>query len=75
MSEVKNSLILEISQLFFLFSFFFLISGCCIGYCEQFCDWWIWFKGLSMIDCFNCLITLLITLCRVISEKIKQLMH
>ena len=24
-----------------------------------------------MIDCFNCLITLLITLCRVISEKNK----
>ena len=21
---------------------FFRISGCCYGYCEQFCDWWIW---------------------------------
>ena len=35
----------------------FRISGCCNGYCDQFCDWWIWLKGPSMIGCFNCPIT------------------
>ena len=38
-------------------TFFFRISGCCYGYCDQFCDWWIRLKGLSMIGCFNCPIT------------------
>ena len=37
------------------FHYFFRISGCCCG-CDQFCDWWIWLKGLSMIQNFNCLI-------------------
>ena len=35
----------------------FRISGCCYGYCDQFCDWWIWLKGLSMTGCFHCPIT------------------
>ena len=21
--------------------FLFKVSGCCYGYCDQFCDWWI----------------------------------
>ena len=37
MSKVRNSSILEIPQ----FTFFSRISGCCYGYCDQFCDWWI----------------------------------
>ena len=36
---------------------FFRRSGCCYGYCNQFCDWWIWRTGLSMIGCFNSPIT------------------
>ena len=52
MSKVKNSSILEIPLAFLR------IGGCCYyGYCDQFCDWWIWLKGLSMIGCFNCPIT------------------
>ena len=45
-------------------SIFFRISGCCYGYCDQFCDWWIWLSGLSIIGYFNrpvtanCLVTL-----------------
>ena len=34
-------------------SIFFRISGCCYGYCDQFCDWWIWLSGLSIIGYFN----------------------
>ena len=30
--KAKN---LEISQ------FFFRVSDCCYGHCDQFCDWWI----------------------------------
>ena len=33
------------------------INDYCYGYCEQFCDWWIWPKGLSMIGCLTCPIT------------------
>ena len=36
---------------------FFRRSGCCYGYCNQFCDWWIWRTGLSMIGRFNSPIT------------------
>ena len=36
--------------------FFSKISGFCYGYCDQFCDWWIWLRGHSMICCFNYLI-------------------
>ena len=39
---------------FWKFHNFPRISGCCYGYCDQFCDWWIWLKGLSMVGCFNC---------------------
>ena len=62
------------------------ISGCCYGYCDQFCDGWIWLKGLNMIGCFNCVITgvwLLPTVrlhCLIATLqndlwKIKQLLH
>ena len=44
----KNLSVLEIPQFF---------DGCCYGYCDQFCDWWIWLSGLTMIGCFNCPIT------------------
>ena len=44
----KNLSVLEIPQFF---------DGCCYGYCDQFCDWWIWLTGLTMIGCFNCPIT------------------
>ena len=39
---------------FWKFHNFPRISGCCYGYCDQFCDWLIWLKGLSMVGCFNC---------------------
>ena len=39
------------------FPFFSERSSCCWGYCDQFCDWWIWLKGHSMICCFSCLIS------------------
>ena len=42
---------------FFFFIFFLRGSGCCYGYCDQFCDWWIELSGPSMIGCFNCAIT------------------
>ena len=48
---VKKSSILTIPQ------FVFRISGCCYGYCEQYCYWWVKLSGLSAIDCFNCPIT------------------
>ena len=61
---------------------FLCISGCCYGYCDQFCDWWIQLSGLSMIGCFNCLITgvwLQPTVrlhCPITTvQKMKQLMH
>ena len=44
----KNFSVLEIPQFF---------DGCWYGYCDQFCDWWIWLSGLTMIGCFNCPIT------------------
>ena len=44
----KNLSVLEIPQFF---------DGCCYGYSDQFCDWWIWLSGLTMIGCFNCPIT------------------
>ena len=47
MSKVKNFSILEIPQ------FFFRISGCCYGYWDLFCDWWIWLSGLIMIGCLT----------------------
>ena len=50
-SKAKN---LEISQGFFFSS---KVSGCCYGYRDQFCDWWIKLSGLSTIGCFNCPIT------------------
>ena len=34
-------------------NFCFRISGCCYGYCDLLCDWWIWLSALSMIGCFN----------------------
>ena len=34
--------------------FFFKDRCGCYDYCDQFSDWWIWLKGLSMIDCFHC---------------------
>ena len=37
--------------------FFLRIRDCCYGCCDQFCEWWIWLSGLSMIGYFNCLIT------------------
>ena len=36
--------------------FFSKICGFCYGYWDQFCDWWIWLRGHSMICCFNYLI-------------------
>ena len=52
MSTVKKYVsILEI------LNFFFETSGCCYGYCDSLCDWWIWLTELSMIRCFNCPIT------------------
>ena len=36
---------------------FLWISGCCYGYCDQFCDRWNWLSGPRMIGCFNCPIT------------------
>ena len=67
MSKVKN---LEISWFFF-----FRVSGCCYGYCDQLCDWWIKLSGHSMIGCFNCPIagvrlqpTVRLQLCKLISE-------
>ena len=43
------------SKITFLYfrSFSFRISGCCYGYFDQFCDWWIESSGLSIIICFN----------------------
>ena len=38
----------------FLVFFFLRVSGCCYGYCDQLCDWWIKLSGHSMIGCFNC---------------------
>ena len=38
-------------------SIFFRISDCCYGYCDQFCDWWIWLSGVSIIGYFNCPVT------------------
>ena len=29
--------------------FFFRISSCCYGYCDQYCDWWIRLSGLNMV--------------------------
>ena len=60
--------------------------GCCYGYCDQFCDWWIWQKGLNLIDFFNCPITgvqlqptvqlhCLITTLQNNLWKTKQLLH
>ena len=34
LSNVTNSSILENPQ-------FGMVSGCCCGYCDNFCDWWI----------------------------------
>ena len=34
LSNVTNSSILENPQ-------FGRVSGCCYGYCDNFCDWWI----------------------------------
>ena len=48
---------LENLPFFFFFFFFLRGSGCCYGYCDQFCDWWIELSGPSMIGCFNCAIT------------------
>ena len=39
------------------FHIFFPLRGYCYGYYDQFYDWWIWLKELSMIACFNCPIT------------------
>ena len=30
-------------------SFFFRISSCCYGYCDQYCDWWIRLSGPNMV--------------------------
>ena len=51
----KKFLHFENSLAFFLF--FFRISGCCYGYCDQFSDWWSKLNGPNMIGCFNCPIT------------------
>ena len=48
------------SYIFFHFGnclVFLWINGCCYGYCDQFCDWWIKLSGPSMIGCFHCPIT------------------
>ena len=42
-SKVKNFLHFWNSPVFFR------MNGCCYGYCDQFCYWWILFGGLSMI--------------------------
>ena len=43
MSKVKNFLQFGKTQ------FFFRISSCCYGYCDQYCDWWIRLSGLNMV--------------------------
>ena len=40
--EKKNSSILENPQ-------FGRVSGCCYGYCDKLCDWWIKLSALNMI--------------------------
>ena len=42
LSNVTNLSILENPQ-------FGRVSGCCYGYCDKFCDWWIKLSALSMI--------------------------
>ena len=42
LSNVTNSFILESPQ-------FGRVSGCCYGYCGEFCDWWIKVSALNMI--------------------------
>ena len=42
LSKVKYSSILENPQ-------FGKLSGCCYGYCDKLCDWWIKLSALNMI--------------------------
>ena len=43
LSEITNSSILENPQ-------FGRVSGCCYGYCDKLCDWWIKPSTLKRID-------------------------
>ena len=42
LSKVTNSYILENPQ-------FGRVSGCCYGYCDKLCDWWIKLSALNKI--------------------------
>ena len=42
LSKVTNSSIMENPQ-------FGRVSGCCYGYCDKLCDWWIKLSALNMI--------------------------
>ena len=50
LSYVTNASILKNLQ-------FGRVSGCCYGYCDKFCDWWIKLSALNMIGLCNCPIT------------------
>ena len=41
LSKVTNSSIVENPQ-------FRKVSGCCYGYCDKLCDWWINLSALNM---------------------------
>ena len=47
LSKVTNSSILENPQ-------FGRESGCCYGYCDKLCDWWIKLSALNVIGWCNC---------------------
>ena len=57
---------------------FYRVIGCCYGYCEKFCDWWIKRSALNMICwilptvyCFSLIVTSVINM-TVISIHPKQ---
>ena len=57
LSSVTNSSILENPQ-------FGRVGGCCYGYCDKFCDWWIKLSALNMTD-----VTVRLQPYTIISEK------